>query len=268
MERFIRVLHERRGGCPTTKAELAFRFLIPIIENDPSAYDAADAALGLIRRCVPSEDSPLAAVLDWWFVVTTGESSANGGAHLLPESLDESVRLPMEATMQLGSRLPAAEWLDKRRLLDSELRGAPDWRQIVQGFEERLKSLGSDPDADPQELAREVAATQRRLNAQLDEMLQERLGDLEDLVRKLAACGPSQATRRHAAAARRRDVALGAATGIGAPDSRRDQRQRDRPPERGLPLRGGVPVGPRRQPGERPRPRCPVGVPHPECDRR
>ena len=125
MEKFIRVLRSD-AEVSDHQAKLAFRFLIPIIETDPTASDAVDATRRLISRCVPSEESPLAAVLDWWFVATTGESSANGGAHRLPESLDQSVRLPMEATMRLGSELPPAEWLDKRRLLDSQLRGLDD----------------------------------------------------------------------------------------------------------------------------------------------
>lgn len=125
MERFIKVLRSDEE-VSDDQAKLAFRFLIPVVETDPTAADAIDASRSIISRCVPSEESPLAAVLDWWFVATTGEPSANGGAYRLPESLDESVRLPMEATIRLGSRLPAAEWLDKRRLLDSQLRGLDD----------------------------------------------------------------------------------------------------------------------------------------------
>ncbi|MCY4423906.1 MAG: AAA family ATPase [Acidimicrobiaceae bacterium] len=125
MERFIKVLRSD-AEVSDDQAKLAFRFLIPIVETDPTAAEAVEASRQLIQRCVPSEDSPLASVLDWWFVATTGESSANKGAHRLPDSLDESVRLPMEATMRLNSTLPAAEWLDKKRLLGSQLRGLDD----------------------------------------------------------------------------------------------------------------------------------------------
>ena len=106
-----------------TDANAVFESLVPIVEVDPSAQDAVEAAGDVISRCRLGEDRLLSHVLDWWYVATTGRSSANGGAHRLPESLDEAVKGPMDAVARLEVALPAAEWLDKRRRLDSMLAG-------------------------------------------------------------------------------------------------------------------------------------------------
>ena len=109
-----------------TEANQVFELLVPVVERSPRAEDAVDAAAGVIGRCPLSDDRPLAHVLDWWFVATTGRPSANGGAHLLPESLDERVRTPMAAVAQLSVTVPAAEWLDKQRQLESRLKKLND----------------------------------------------------------------------------------------------------------------------------------------------
>ena len=121
MEKFVKVLLDT---APVSDAEAndAFGLLVPIVEIDPASADAGEAARNLIGRCLLKDDHHLAYLLDWWYVATTGEPTANGGAHLLPQSLDESVRVPMEATMQLGVEMPAAEWLDKRRQFEQRLR--------------------------------------------------------------------------------------------------------------------------------------------------
>lgn len=106
-----------------TEANAVFDLLVPIVEKDPSAEAAVETARGVISRCSLGDDRHLPHVLDWWYVVTTGRSSANGGAHRLPESLDRTVKLRMETVIGLGVALPAAEWLDKRRQLDSALDG-------------------------------------------------------------------------------------------------------------------------------------------------
>lgn len=123
MERFIKLL---RGDEVVSDAQVnqAFSLLVPIIERTPQAADAVEAARTLIGRRPPSDDSPLASVLDWWFVVTTGEPSANSGAHRLPETLDATVRLPMQAILHLVDNhlvgdWPAAEWLEKRRSFEA-----------------------------------------------------------------------------------------------------------------------------------------------------
>ena len=121
MDRFIKVL---RGTVPVSDAQAntVFDLLIPIVEQNPTAPDAVEAARSVIARCVPTDDGALASVLDWWFVATTGETSANGGAHRLPEWLDDAVRPPMEAAMRIDAELPVAEWLEKRWRLESDLR--------------------------------------------------------------------------------------------------------------------------------------------------
>ena len=119
MERLIRVL---RSDSPPSDADAheMFSLLIPIIEMDPTDGEAVETARAVIARCVPRDDNPLPHVLDWWFVTTTGQSSANGGAYRLPASIDETVRVQMEAVMAIaaGEGLPAAHWLYKKRQFD------------------------------------------------------------------------------------------------------------------------------------------------------
>lgn len=117
-----------RGSEPVseTEANEVFALLVPVVERSPRADDAVDAAADVISRCVLSADRPLAHVLDWWFVATTGRPSANGGAHMLPESLDEHVRGPMASVARLSVSLPAAEWLDKQRRFESSLKKLDD----------------------------------------------------------------------------------------------------------------------------------------------
>jgi cell fate (sporulation/competence/biofilm development) regulator YlbF (YheA/YmcA/DUF963 family) len=125
MAKLTRIL---RGTDPVseTEANQVFELLVPIVERSPRADDAVNAAADVIGRCPLSDDRPLAHVLDWWLVATTGRQSANGGAHLLPESLDEHVRSPMAAVAQLSVSVPAAEWLNKHRQLDSSLKKLDD----------------------------------------------------------------------------------------------------------------------------------------------
>lgn len=130
MERFIKLLSSNEV-VPDAQANQAFSLLVPIIERIPTSTEAVEAARVLISRLPWSEGSPLASVLDWWFVVTTGEPSANGGAHRLPDTLDESIKHPMQAIMhlvenQLVGGMPAAEWLQKRRDFDACLSGLDD----------------------------------------------------------------------------------------------------------------------------------------------
>lgn len=117
-----------RGSDPVseTEANAVFDVLIPVVEKVPRAPEAVAAAKGAIGRCVLDDDRPLAHVLDWWFVVTTGETTANNGAHLLPGALDARVRIPMATVMELKTELPRAEWMDKRRQFDSMLEGLDD----------------------------------------------------------------------------------------------------------------------------------------------
>ena len=125
MAKLTRILRGT-GSVSETEANQVFELLVPIVERSPRAGDAVDVAANVIGRCPLSDDRPLAHVLDWWFVATTGRPTANGGAHLLPESLDEQVRSPMADVAQLSVSVPAAEWLDKQRELDAGLKRLDD----------------------------------------------------------------------------------------------------------------------------------------------
>ncbi len=106
-----------------TDANAVFELLIPIVEVDPSADAAVETAKDVISRCSLDDDRYLSHILDWWYVVTTGRPSANGGAYLLPDLLNDTIKSHMATTIELELDLPAAEWLDKRRQLDSLLSG-------------------------------------------------------------------------------------------------------------------------------------------------
>lgn len=106
-----------------TDANAVFELLIPIVEETPRAPEVVETVSNVITRCPLSDERLLSHVLDWWYVATTGQPTANGGAHRLPASLNSAVRLPMEAVVSLETNVPAAEWIYKKQQLDSELNG-------------------------------------------------------------------------------------------------------------------------------------------------
>ncbi len=113
-----------------TDANKVFELLVPIIETDPSAEAAVETAESVISRCGLDDDRHLSHVLDWWYVVTTGQPTANGGAHRLPESLDGRVKRNMDAVIGLEVNLPAAEWLKKKGQYDSLLSGLDETLRV------------------------------------------------------------------------------------------------------------------------------------------
>ena len=153
-----------------TDANAVFELLVPIVETDPSADDAVETAGDLISRCSLAVDHHLSHVLDWWYVATTGRPSANGGAHRLPESVDETVKSHMDAVIRLDVALPAAAWLDKRRQLDSMLAGLdealrldhygtvklPGEREVWSSFSEQLSATAAQLKANRQATPAEI----------------------------------------------------------------------------------------------------------------
>ena len=153
-----------------TDANAVFELLVPIIETDPSADDAVETAGDVISRCSLADDRHLSHVLDWWYVATTGRPSANGGAHRLPGSLDETVKSHMDAVVRLDVALPAAAWLDRRRQLDSSLAGLdetlrldhygtvklPGEREVWSSFSEQLGATAAQLRANRQATPAEI----------------------------------------------------------------------------------------------------------------
>ncbi len=119
MAKLTRIIRSK-DPVSETEANAVFEILIPIVEAAPSSA-AAETAEDVIGRISLEEDRHLTPVLDWWYVATTGRSSANGGAHRLPKSIDRTVRTQMESVVKLGVSIPPTEWLDKRRRLESML---------------------------------------------------------------------------------------------------------------------------------------------------
>ena len=156
-----------------------FELLIPIVETDPSADAAVETAGDVIGRIGLDADRHLAHVLDWWYVATTGRSTANGGAHRLPESLEETVKSRMDAVISLDVALPAAAWLDKRRQLDSMLAGLdetlrldhygtvklPGEREVWSSFSEQLSATAEQLKANRQ--ANRAEIDNRKLEQEL-----------------------------------------------------------------------------------------------------
>lgn len=90
----------------------AFELLAPIVMAAPDDQEAIAAASSTIARM--PRDSVGAAVLDWWFVVTTGETSPLGLAFHLPESIAAPVRAAMESVSSLahsGLRTTPGAWV-------------------------------------------------------------------------------------------------------------------------------------------------------------
>ena len=64
------------------------RLLVPILDTAPHDEEAQFAASSVIQRM--PYDSAATAMLDWWFVVTTGTRTPPLGlAYTLPDSIDE-----------------------------------------------------------------------------------------------------------------------------------------------------------------------------------
>ena len=143
-----------------TDANAVFDLLVPIIETVPSADDAVVTARDVIGRCGLSDDRLLSHVLDWWYVTTTGQPSANGGAHRLPDSLNGRLSAPMEAALLLDAKVPTAEWIDKRDELNTDLDGFDDdlqrdhevWSLLSGQLEDTVKLLKAGRRAEPVEL--------------------------------------------------------------------------------------------------------------------
>lgn len=97
----------------------AFEVLGPILVEAPHDTEAVEAAGRTVARMSP--DSTVAAVLDWWFFVTTGSAPPLGLAFRLPETIPFDLRHSMEAVANLthhGLRVPPARWVLARRVLD------------------------------------------------------------------------------------------------------------------------------------------------------
>ena len=99
------------------------RLLVPILDTAPHDEEAQSAASSVIRRM--PYDSAATAMLDWWFVVTTGTRTPPLGlAYTLPDSIDESLRNTMAETLALGNsnlNAPVAQWIRESRALPERL---------------------------------------------------------------------------------------------------------------------------------------------------
>jgi hypothetical protein len=97
----------------------ALEVLVPVLLAAPDDREAVGAASSTIAR-MPS-DSPVAAVMDWWLVATTGAPSPQGLAHRLPDSIPHTLRQSMEAVTLLSRHaltVPPGQWVQARRDLD------------------------------------------------------------------------------------------------------------------------------------------------------
>jgi len=118
MSDFIRTV--RGSDLVADEAGLqALEVLGPILVVAPDDAEAVEAASRTVARMSP--DSMVAAVLDWWFFVTTGTASPLGLAFRLPDAIPFDLRNSMEAVASLthhGLQVPPARWVLARRVLD------------------------------------------------------------------------------------------------------------------------------------------------------
>jgi len=106
----------------TNEALDLLRLLIPVLEAAPDNEEAQSAAHSVISRMPRNE--PAAAMLDWWFVTTTGGQTPLGWAYNLPDTIDEALRSAMTEVMLLGHAklgVPIAQWLRESRMLPERL---------------------------------------------------------------------------------------------------------------------------------------------------
>lgn len=98
------------------------RLLVPILEAAPDDEEARSAAHSVISR-MPRDDVA-AAMLDWWFVVTTGGQTPLGWAYNLPDTIEETLRSTMAEVIALGhagTGVPIGRWLRESRTLPERL---------------------------------------------------------------------------------------------------------------------------------------------------
>ena len=107
------------GELGTDTAAELLAVLCPITAVAFDDQDAVDACRAVVQR-IPL-DSLLAALADWWLVVTTGATSANGLAHVPPDGISGSLRASMESLISVRSDLPASAWLARRRRLSGQM---------------------------------------------------------------------------------------------------------------------------------------------------
>ena len=75
----------------------ALEDLVPVLLAAPEQQEAVAAASSVIAR-MPA-GSPVAAVMDWWLVATTGAPSPQGLAHRLPDSIPHGLRQAMDVRL-------------------------------------------------------------------------------------------------------------------------------------------------------------------------
>lgn len=167
MRDMMRVIRED-GLVATGEALELFGVLAPITACAPDDPEAVDACRRVIER-VPT-GGLLPAVLDWWFVVTTGEPSVNGGAHRLPPELGDDLGAAMTALAQLDAGRPSAQWVAASRTLDGLLAELDDhlsldhygksklpkerdvWADLVEQYAPTVEALRAGRKAEPVKL--------------------------------------------------------------------------------------------------------------------
>lgn len=108
MDNLIRLINHG-GSVSDDEARRIFSILHPVITQAIDDQEACAVAASVIQRM--EHTSHLAALLDWWLVVTTGNSPAAGLAYALPDSLPSSLVEQMAATLSLSTSTPIASWL-------------------------------------------------------------------------------------------------------------------------------------------------------------
>lgn len=159
-----------RSGEKVSEAEAVelLSWLAPVAEAVPEDRAVVSAARHLIGRM--PQDGTLTAIADWWFVVTTGESTATGVAYHLPDAIRPPLADAMRAMLTMDTGVPAASWQQKSHELTEFLNDLPQhlhldfygksklpgerevWAQLMDRMEPVVRALQAGRRAEPFEL--------------------------------------------------------------------------------------------------------------------
>lgn len=160
------------------EARAVFEVLEPIITKTADS-EAIDAAKSVLERLEP--EGLLPALLDWWFVVTTGHSTVNGLAFRVHELLPDQVGASLDALLKVHASVPPAAWMRARRSYDESLGMLDDqldlehhgsvkmpgereaWSELCEWLEPTIGALKAGEVPEP--FALEVGAFEKALKA-------------------------------------------------------------------------------------------------------
>jgi MoxR-like ATPase len=99
--------------------------LAPVLTDGESGGPVHARIQDVLKR-VDDADPRVAAILDWWFLVATGDRSPTGRCYNLPADLDSNLAAAMEALRDANPSAPVARWVRAKRELPGLLAAIPE----------------------------------------------------------------------------------------------------------------------------------------------